>query len=135
VTLHSSQRAATAPPDAAGSASVPAVVCHYAAYLRTWLDVTPETSVSGHRAELRLRLGRKVLVVVFGCRKRSWSLRRIEIRRGEQTATFSRSEMDKAIASLLGQEPGAPSPQAPRANPRPQTDSTLRERRNTVIRT
>jgi hypothetical protein len=114
---------------------IPAMIRHYAAYLQTWVRVTPETSVSGNQAEVRLRFGRKVFVLAFACRKKSWSLRRIEIRHGEQTATFTRGELDKAIATLVGQEPMAPAPQAPRASPRPQTDSTLRERRITVIRT
>jgi hypothetical protein len=114
---------------------IPAMVRHYAAYLQTWVRVTPETSVSGNQAELRLRFGRKIFVLAFRCRKKSWSLHRIEIRHGEQTATFTRGELDKAIATLLGQEPMAPAPLAPKASPRPQTDSTLRERRITVIRT
>ena len=114
---------------------IPAMVGHYAAYLRTWVRVTPETSVSGNQAELRLRFGRKVFVLAFCCRKKSWSLHRIEIRHRGQTATFTRDELDKAIATLLGQAPMAPAPQAPRASPRPQTNSTLRERRITVIRT
>lgn len=114
---------------------VPAMVCHYTACLQTWLHVTPGTSVHGNQAQLRLRLGRKALVAMIGCRKKSWSLHKIEIHHKEQTTTFTRGELDKALALLLGQEPMAPALQAPKANPQPRTDSTLRERRNTVIRT
>jgi hypothetical protein len=59
----------------------------------------------------------------------------IEIRRGEQAATFTRSEVAKAIATLLGEQPMAPVPQMAKADSRPRTDMTLRERRATVIRT
>ena len=91
--------------------------------------------MNNNQAELRLRFGCKVFVAVFVCRKKSWSLHSIEIRYRDQIAAFARGELDRALASLRGQEPTAPVPQAPRANPRPQTDSTLRERRVTVIRT
>jgi hypothetical protein len=117
------------------SARVPAMVCHYAAYLRAWLHVTPEIWVEGSQAELRLNFGNKLFVAVFGSRKKKWSLRHVEIRRGEQTATFSRSDLAKAMATLLGQEPMAPTPQAIKASSRARTDTTLRERRTTVIRT
>lgn len=116
------------------SARVPAMVCHYAAYLRAWLHVTPEISMNGSQAELRLNFGKKMFVAVFGCRKKNWSLRHIEIRRGEHTATFTRSELAKAMATLLGHEPLAPTPQAINATCGPRTDATLRERRTTVIR-
>ncbi len=119
-------------PDA--SAPVPAMVCHYAAYMRAWLQVTPETSVTGNRAELRLNFGKKMFVAVFGCRKKNWSLRHVEIRRGEQIATFTPGELAKATAALLGYEPLAPTPQAINATSGPRTDATLRERRTTVIR-
>jgi hypothetical protein len=110
------------------------MVCHYAAYLRVWLHVTPETSVDGNRAELRLNFGKKVFVAVFGCRKKTWSLRHVEIRRGEQTARFTRGELAKAMAALLGHEPLAPTPPAVNAASGPRTDAMLRERRTTVIR-
>jgi len=116
------------------SAPVPAMVRHYAAYLRAWLHVTPETSVHGNRAELRLNFGKKAFVAVFGCRRKTWSLRHIEIRRGEQTATFTSGELTKAMAALLGQEPLAPAPQATNATSGPRTDVTIRQRRTTVIR-
>jgi len=110
------------------------MICHYAAYLRAWLHVTPETSVNGNHAELRLNFGKKMFVAVFGCRKKNWSLRHVEIRRGEQTATFTRRELAKAMATLLGHEPIAPTPQAAKATSGARTDATLRERRTTVLR-
>jgi hypothetical protein len=110
------------------------MVCHYAAYMRAWLHVTPETSVNGNRAELRLSFGKKTFVAVFGCRKKNWQLHHIELRRGEQTTTFARGELAKAMAALLGHEPLAPTPQAISATSGPRTDATLRERRTTVIR-
>jgi len=110
------------------------MVCHYAAYMRAWLHVTPQTSVDGNRAELRLNFGNKMFVAVFGCRKKTWSLRHVEIRRGEQTATFTPDELATAMAALLGHEPLAPTPQAISATCGPRTDTTLRGRRTTVIR-
>lgn len=113
---------------------LPALVCHYAAYLGTWLQVTPETRVDGNQAELRLAFGNKMFVAIFGSRKKNWALRSIEIRRGEQTATFTRGELAKAMAALLGHEPLASTPQAVKVTSGPRTDATLRERRITVIR-
>ena len=117
------------------SARVPAMIGHYAAFFRTWVRVTPEISVTGNQAELLLRFGSKMLVAIFGCRKKTWSLRHVEIRRGEQSATFTRGELATAMAILLGHEPMAPTPQAVKASSRPRTDAMLRERRTTVIRT
>ncbi len=59
----------------------------------------------GNRAEVRLGVGAKVLVAVFGCCKQNWSLRGVEVRRGEQATTFTRGELAKAVAALLGHEP------------------------------
>lgn len=73
-------------------------------------------------------------MAVFGCRKKTWSLRHIEIRHGKRTATFTRGEIAKAMAALLGHEPLAPTPQAVGATSGPRTDTTLRERRTTVLR-
>jgi hypothetical protein len=101
----------------------------------------PETSVHGNQAELRLSLGSKIFVVIFGCRKKKWSLRRIEVRRGEETATFDHGELANAIAALVGHEPLAPAPcarpapWAVKVTSGPRTDAVLRERRTTVIRT
>jgi hypothetical protein len=89
------------------------MVCHYAAYLQTWAQATPEARVNGNRAELRLNFGKKTFVVVFGCRKKNWSLRSLEISRGQQVATFGAGELVKAMAALLGSEPMAPAPRRP----------------------
>ena len=115
-------------------ARVPSMVCHYAAYLRARAHVTPEVSVDGNRAEVRLCIGDKVLVVIFGYRKKNWWLRSVEVRRGEQTTTFTRGELAKAVAALLGDEPLAPAPLAISGVSGPRTDAGLRERRTTVIR-
>jgi hypothetical protein len=93
-------------------ARVPSMVCHYAAYLRARAHVTPEISVDGNRAEVRLGVGDKVLVAIFGCRKKNWSLRSVEVRRGERATTFTRGELAKAVAALLGHKPLAPAPLA-----------------------
>ncbi|HUY44382.1 MAG TPA: hypothetical protein VMV92_01450 [Streptosporangiaceae bacterium] len=93
-------------------ARVPSMVCHYAAYLRARAHVTPEIRVDGNRAEPRLGVGAKVLVAIFGYRKQNWSLRSVEVRRGEQATTFTRGELAKAMAALLGHEPQAPAPLA-----------------------
>jgi hypothetical protein len=116
------------------SARIPAMVCHYAAFFRTWAHATPEISVSGNRAEVRLGVGARVLVAIFGCRKKTWSLRSVEVRRGEQTTTFTRGELAKAVAALLGHQPQAPTPPAISGASGPRTDAMLRERRTTVIR-
>jgi hypothetical protein len=117
------------------SARIPATVGHYAAFFRTWVRVTLEISVTGNQAALLLRFGSKIFVAIFGCRKKNWSLHSIEIRRGEHTATFTRNELATAIATLPGHKPMAPTPQAVKASSRPRSDTTLRERRTTVIRT
>jgi hypothetical protein len=116
------------------SIRIPAMVCHYAAFFRTWAHATPEIGVSGNRAELCLGIGEKVLVAIFGCRKKNRSLRTVEVRRGEQTTTFTRGELAKAVAALLGHEPQAPAPPAINGASGPRADAALRERRTTVIR-
>ncbi len=115
-------------------ARVPSMVCHYAAYLRARAHVTPEISVDQNRAEVRLGVGDKVLVTLFASRKRTWSLRSVEVRGGEQATTFTRGELAKAMAALLGREPQAPAPLAINGASGPRTDAALRERRTTVIR-
>ena len=115
-------------------ARVPAMVSHCAAYLQARAHVTPEISVDGNRAEIHLGAGEGVLVAVFGCRKRNWSLCSIEVRRGEQIATFTRGELAEAVAALLGHEPPAPGPLPVSGAWWPRADATLRERRTTVIR-
>jgi hypothetical protein len=115
-------------------APVPAMVRHYAAYLRAKAHITPETSIDGARAEVRISTGEKMLVLVFGRRKAKWSLRTIDVRHGEQTTSFTCGELAKAIAALLGHEPPGSAKQAINATSGPRTDAALRERRNTVIR-
>jgi hypothetical protein len=94
----------------------------------------PEVSVDGNRAEVRLGVGAKVLVAIFGCRKKTWSLRSVEVRRGEHATTFTWGELAKAAAALLGHEPLAPAPLAVNGVSGRRTDAALRERRTTVIR-
>jgi len=115
-------------------ARIPSMICHYAAYLRARAHVTPKVSVDGNRADVCLGVGAKVLVAVFGCRKKNWSLRSVEVRRGEQTTTFTRGELAKALAALLGGEPLAPARLAVNGASGPRTGAALRERRTTVIR-
>jgi hypothetical protein len=115
------------------SAPVPAMVRHHAAYLGAWLHVTPQTSVDGNRAELRLTFGKKVFVAVFGCHKKAWSLRHIEIRRAERTATFTR-RAGQGDGRVTRPRTAGPTPQVISATCGPRTDTTLRERRTTVIR-
>jgi hypothetical protein len=114
---------------------LPAMLSHYAAYMRARARVTPQVRMNGHQADVRLNFGTATLVAVFGCRKKTWSLRSIQVHRGERTATFNRGELAKALATLLGQQPMTPTPQAVSATSGPRTDATLRERRATVIRT
>jgi hypothetical protein len=115
-------------------ARVPSMVCRYAAYLRARAHVTPGISVDGNRADVRLGVGDKVLVAIFGCRKKNWSLRSVEVRRGEQATTFTGGELAKAVAALLGDEPQAPALLAVSGVSGPRTGAALRERRTTVIR-
>ena len=115
-------------------APVPAMVSHWAAYLRAWLHVTPETSINGNQAELRLRFGNKTFTAIFRCHKKTWTLSHIQIRHGQRTATFTPGELATAMAALLGHEPLAPTPRAISATCGPRTDTTLRQRRTTVIR-
>jgi len=110
------------------------MVCHYAAHLRARAHITPEVSVDGNRAEVRLGVGDKVLVAIFGSRKKNWSLRSIEVRRGDQITRFTRGELAEAVAALLLCEPQAPGPLPVSGAWWPQADATLRERRTTVIR-
>lgn len=116
-------------------ATMPAMVRHYATYLQARTHITPGTSLNGTtEAEIRISAGEKMLVLVFGCRKKKWFLRDIEIRHGQQTSSFTRGELAKAIAALLGHEPSIPAKQAINGASGPRTDAALRERRNTVIR-
>jgi hypothetical protein len=115
-------------------APVPAIVRHYAAILAAWSHAAPETSVQGSRAELRLSLGSKTFVAVFGRSKKNWSVRSIEIRHGDQTASFTSSELATALNVLLGHQPLTPTTQTAKATSPRRTNATIRERRTTVIR-
>jgi hypothetical protein len=107
---------------------------HYAAYLRVWLHITQETSVNGNQAELCLCFGTKIFTAVFGCRKKTWSLSSIEIRRGEQIATLTRGELSRRWLPYSGKSHDTRT-QSVKANLRPRTDATLHEHRTTMIRT
>jgi len=111
---------------------IPAIVRHHAAILVAWSHATPEISMQASRAELRLSLGPRTFVAVFGRRKSNWSARGIEIRDGEHAAAFARGELARALAVLLGHEPTAPRPAARPRSPRP--SAAIRERRTTVMR-
>lgn len=69
---------------------------------------------------------------MLGCGKKKWSLRTVEFRHGDETTSFTRSELAKAIAALLGRKPPTATKQAINGACSPQTDAALRERRNTV---
>jgi len=81
-------------------ARVPAMVSHCAAYLQARAHATPEISVDRNRAEIHLGSGEGVLVAVFGCRKRNWSLRSIEVRPRRADHDVHRGEMAEAVAAL-----------------------------------
>jgi hypothetical protein len=115
-------------------ARVPAMISHCAAYLQARAHATPEVSANGNRAEIHLSTGGGVLQAVFGCHKRNWSLRSIEVRRAGQITTFPRGELAEAVATLLGREPQAPGPLPVSGGWWPRADATLREQRTTVIR-
>lgn len=91
--------------DAADPALVPQVVASYAAYLRAKTHATPEVTVTGDQAELTLTVGDKTLRLAFECHRREWSLRRAELHRSEQAATFTRQTSRRGCRS-----PGAVSP-------------------------
>lgn len=121
-------------PTAENGAPVPAMVRHYAAYLQAKAHITPETSVNGAtKAEIRISSDEKTLVLVFGCRKKKWFLRAIEVRHGQQITSFTRGELARAIATLLGHEPPIPAKQAINGTSGPRTDAALRERRATTV--
>jgi len=44
-------------------------------------------------------------MLVFGCRKKTWSLRSAKVCSGEQAASFTRSDLAEAVAASLGHEP------------------------------
>jgi hypothetical protein len=115
-------------------ARIPAMISHCAAYLQARAHATPEISMNGHQAKIHLSTGGGVLKAVFGCRKRNWSLRSIEVRRAGQITTFTHGELAEAVAALLGHEPQAPGPLPVSGAWWPRADATLREQHTTVIR-
>jgi hypothetical protein len=48
----------------------------------------PRSAWTATQANVHLSVGAEVLVAVFGCRKKNWSLRSVEVRRGKQATTF-----------------------------------------------
>lgn len=116
------------------SPPLPAIVRHYAAYLRAKAHITPEASVSGGKADVAISIGEKTLVLIFVLRKKKWSLRKVEVRHGHQTDSFTRDELAKAVAALLGSQALTSSKPVIGGTSGPRTDARLREKRNTVIR-
>ncbi len=91
------------------SAPVPTAVGRYAAYLCGKTYITPETTVDGDHADVRVSTGDAALVLVFRCGGTGeWSLRRAEVQCGAHTATFARGQVAKATAVFLGHEPLTP---------------------------
>jgi hypothetical protein len=91
------------------SVVVPGVVGRYAAYLCARTHVTPQTAVDGDQAVVRVSIDDAVLVLAFRCSgKNEWSLRSAEVQRGTQTAAFTRGQLARATAVLLGHEPLTP---------------------------
>jgi len=80
---------------------MPQVVASYAAYLYIRTHTAPVTTVTSDRAELGLTIRDKALVLAFECRNREWSLRRAEVRHGDQSAAFTRGELAAAVTALL----------------------------------
>ncbi len=83
---------------------------------------------------LTIGSGDRNLTLKFVRRKQKWLLWRIEVRRGEETTSFTQGELARAIAALLGNEPLTHTQSAVTGASGPRTDATLREWRNTVIR-
>jgi hypothetical protein len=89
-----------------GSPQVPAVVSQYAAYLRAKAQVTPEITVNGDRADVRISIGDSAIVLAFRCPgNKEWALHSAEVQRGTQTATFTRGQLAHATAAFLSHEP------------------------------
>jgi hypothetical protein len=114
--------------------TIPTIVAHYAAYLRAKTKLNTEISMKGDEASLTIGSDDRHLTLAFTRRKQKWLLRRIEVRRGDETRSFTQGELAKAIAALLGRTPLTSAQPAVTVNSGPRTDATLRERRNTVIR-
>lgn len=99
------------------SSALLSIVCHYAAYLKTRANATPEISMNGNRAEVCLTLGAKTLVALFGGRKKKWSLCSIEVHRGDETDTSGCGELARAVAILLGAHAAVTPPAGGQASP------------------
>jgi len=67
--------------------------------------ITPGTSAHGGNADVRISIGQTTLMLVFGCRKKTWSLRSAKVCSGEQAASFTRSDLAEAVAASPGHEP------------------------------
>jgi hypothetical protein len=80
---------------------VPHVVASYAAYLNTRTRATPDTAISGDDAQLTVSIGTKILLLAFKYRHTDWYLRSTELRDGDQTTTYARGELAKAVAALM----------------------------------
>jgi hypothetical protein len=81
---------------------IPVTIRRYADYLRIRTKATPDTSINGDQAELRLQVGDNVLLLVFGYREKQWSLRSGEINSGdERIATFRCGELAHAASLML----------------------------------
>ena len=87
-----------------GGAPVPAVVSQYAAYLQAKAQVTPEITVNGNQADVRISTGDSAIVLEFRCPGKEWTLHSAEVQRGAQTATFSRGQLANATAAFLGHQ-------------------------------
>ena len=114
--------------------AIPAIAAHYGAYLRAKTKLSPETIMKDGQAILTIGQDERVLTLIFLCRKRKWSMRCIEIRRGEDTASFTEGDLAKAIAAFLAPESVAAAQPTACGTSGPRTDAALRERRNTVVR-
>jgi hypothetical protein len=69
------------PPDA-----VPQVIASYAAYLQAKAHGAPAVTMAGDRAEIRVQVGSKSLVLALRCRRGEWALHGSELRWGEHRA-------------------------------------------------
>src|SRR5260370_9691347 len=88
--------------------ATPAIAAHYGAYLRSKTKLSPETIMKDGQTILTIGRDERILTLIFLCRKRKWSLHRIEIRRGDDPVSFTKRDLAKDIAAFLGREPCAP---------------------------
>ena len=114
--------------------AVPTIVTHYRAYLQAKTKLIAEVSVGERESTLAISPGDRNLTLVFMRRKQKWCLHSIAVRRDEKTTSFTKGELARAIAALLGHEPAIPTKSAISGASGPRTNAALRERQNTVIR-